>query len=251
MQLGCVLDGDEAFLVGNMRRKRIQHGCLTGTGTAGHDQRHPRGYGGSQHLADLGLHGADLNELVQVERLLGKLTDRNERSIDGEWRDDGVDAAAVCETGVDHGLGFVDAAADVGDNLVQNAQQVRFVLETDGRQFKLAETFHINLLVRIDEDVRDGRVLQQGFEGPQTGHFVVKLSGELIQFLGVERQSLGQNIFAGDLLHLFAQLLLWHLVECGEVDLLDHLAVQAHLGVQKLWVAQFGFAMTSRFLRLI
>jgi hypothetical protein len=45
--------------------------------------------------------------------------------------DDGVDAGAVGEAGVDHRGGLVDAAADLADDLVDDAAQVGLVDEAD------------------------------------------------------------------------------------------------------------------------
>ena len=53
----------------------------------------------------------------------------SERAVDGQRRDDGVDAAAVGQAGVDHRAGLVDAAADAGHDLVDRAAQVGLVGE--------------------------------------------------------------------------------------------------------------------------
>ena len=55
---------------------------------------------------------ADLDQLVQVERLLGEFADRDQRPVDGDRPDRDVDARAVEQARVAQRLRFVDAAAD-------------------------------------------------------------------------------------------------------------------------------------------
>ena len=78
-----------------------------------------------------GRDGADLNQPVEVERNLGELADRQERPVQRHGLDDCVDARAVGEASVDHRLRFIDTPADGGDDLVDDPQKMRLVLEGD------------------------------------------------------------------------------------------------------------------------
>jgi hypothetical protein len=68
----------------------------------------------------------------------GKFSDRDQRSVDGQRRDDGVDSAAIGKTGIDHWLRFIDSAPYGGDDLVYDANEMLGVLEMDVGFFKLA-----------------------------------------------------------------------------------------------------------------
>ena len=86
-------------------------------------------HGRGQQLGHLRPDRADLDQLVQVERLLGEFADRDQRPVDADRPHRDVDARAVEQARVAQRLRFVDPAADRRDDLVDDAQQVRLVLE--------------------------------------------------------------------------------------------------------------------------
>ena len=57
--------------------------------------------------------------------------DREHRPVERQRRDDGVDARAVLQPGVDHRAGLVDTPADHADDALDDPQQVGIVLEDD------------------------------------------------------------------------------------------------------------------------
>ena len=138
LQLGGVLDGDQALVLRDEGRQRVEHRRLAGAGAAGDDGGHARLHRGRQQLRHLRAQRADLDQLVEVERLLGEFADRHQRPVDADRPDRGVDARAVEQARVDHRLAFVDAAADRGDDLVDDAQQMRLVLEAHRQRLQLA-----------------------------------------------------------------------------------------------------------------
>ena len=60
----------------------------------------------------------------------------------------------------------------VRHDLVDDVHQVRVVLEADVGVFQHARALDVNLVVPVDQDVVDGRVLQQGLQRAQPEHFV-------------------------------------------------------------------------------
>ena len=72
------------------------------------------------------------DQVVRLEPLGRKPADRQQRPVDRQRRNDGVDARAVGQARVDHRRAVVDAAADAADDAVDDAQQVRVVLERGG-----------------------------------------------------------------------------------------------------------------------
>ena len=44
---------------------------------------------------------------------------------------------------------------------------MRFIFEMDAGRFQLSEAFHKAFLVGVDQDVVDGRILEQGLDRPE------------------------------------------------------------------------------------
>ena len=62
-----------------------------------------------------------------------------------------IDAAAVCQTSIDHRIGFIDALADARGNALRNIEDVLFINKGNGRQFKFAEALDKHLISAVDE----------------------------------------------------------------------------------------------------
>ena len=56
----------------------------------------------------------------------------------------------------------------------------------------------------VDQDVVDGRVLEQRLERPQAGHLVEDFGDEVVELLRVERQPLDQDVLGDELLDVRA-----------------------------------------------
>ena len=195
-------------------------------------------HGRRQQLGHLRPDRADLDQLVQVERLLGEFADRDQRAVDGDRPHRDVDARAVEQARVAHRMRFVDAPADRRDDLVDDAQQVRLVLEAHAAGLEHAAALDIDAFVAVDQDVGDGRVLEQRLERAEPGHLVEDLGDEVVELLLVERQPLDQDVLGDQLLDVRADLVLGQLLQRRQVDLLDQPAVQADLGVEQLVAEQ-------------
>ena len=77
-------------------------------------------------------------------RVGGELADRQHRAVDRDRRQHGVDAAAVGQAGVDHRAALVDAAADPGDDLVDDPAQVLLVDERGVDRHDAAEPLDVD-----------------------------------------------------------------------------------------------------------
>ena len=75
--------------------------------------------------------GLVLDQIFGGEQLLAEAADGHHGADQRQRRDDGADARAVGQARVDDGRGVVDAAADVGDDAVDDHAQVRLILEAD------------------------------------------------------------------------------------------------------------------------
>ena len=69
------------------------------------------------------------DHLVLRDDVAAEAADAEARPVERQRRNDGVDARAVRQARVDDGLRFVDAAAHLRDDLLDDVQQVRVVLE--------------------------------------------------------------------------------------------------------------------------
>ena len=129
---------------------------------------------------------------------------------------------------------FVDAAADRGDDLVDDAQQMRLVLEANGGRFEHALALDIDAFMAVDQNVVDGGVLEQRFERAEPRHLIENLGDEVVEFLGVEREPLAEDILRHQLLHMAADFVFRQLFQRRKIDFFDQAAVQPHLGVEEL-----------------
>ncbi len=101
--------------------------------------------------------GEVAEKICGLERCGPEAADGDDGAIDRERRNDDVDARAVGETGVHHRRRFIDAAANSGDDLVDDVHEVHLVLEGDPGLFKDSGALDVDGVVRVDQDVVDGR----------------------------------------------------------------------------------------------
>ena len=112
-------------------------------------------------------------------------------------------------------MGFVDPAADRGDDLVDDAQEMLLVLEPHGQRLKHAVTLHVDAFMAVDQDIVDAWVLEQWLERTQARHLVENLRDEIRELLGIQRETLDQDILRNQLLHVLAHLFFRHFIKRG------------------------------------
>jgi hypothetical protein len=177
LQLGGVLDGDDALVVGDERGQHVQRGRLARAGTAGDEDVEPCLHAGLQEVEHLGRGGAEPDEVVDGERRGRELADGDDGPDQAERRDDGVDTRAIGEASIDHGAGFVDAPADGADDAVDDAHHVIVVLEREVRELELAGSLDVDLPRTVDHDLGDGLVAKERLERPESDDLV----GDLLE----------------------------------------------------------------------
>ena len=101
LQLGRVLDRHRALAVVDHPAHGVQQRGLARAGAAGDQDVEPRPAGDLQDRRHVGRDVALPRHDVEGDLLLGELADRDGRPVDGERRDDDVDAAAVLQARVD------------------------------------------------------------------------------------------------------------------------------------------------------
>ena len=166
LQLGGVLDRDDALVVGHRRGQGIQERGLAGAGAA-RDQDVQLGADAAAEKVHRGLgQRSDPDHVVQVQARLAELADRHERPAQRQRRDDRVHAASVGQASVHHRRGLVDPAADLRHDLVDDAAQVRRIGEVDRHLVQAAGPLHPDVMGAVDHDLRDGVVQQQSLQRP-------------------------------------------------------------------------------------
>ena len=158
--------------------------------------------------------------------VLGELSDRQLGAVERERRDDGVDTAAVGQAGVHHRAGLVDAAADLADDLVDRAAQVRLVRELGVGLDQLAAALDVDAVEGVDHDFGQVGVAQQRLERAVAEDVVRDLLGDAgpvdrgHRLVGVGQRGLQRDV------HLLLELGLRHVgvVELG-AQRLDELGV--------------------------
>ena len=151
---------------------------------------------------------------------------RQDRPVDRQRRNDGVDAGAVGQARVGHRRRLVDAAPDARDDARDDLLQVAVVAEADRRQLQLAEALDVAGGVAVDHDVGDGRVGEQRLQRPEAGDLVEQLLDHLLALDPVQRQIAQREELVQDQPQLVAQLLARQLFDRLQIDLLDQLLVK-------------------------
>ena len=124
LELGRVLDGDDALVVGDEGGHHVEQGRLARAGTTGDDDVAATTDAGAQEVTDLRRERAERNEVLVRERVGGELADGEQGAVERDGRDDRVDTRAVGQPGVHERAGLVDATADATDDLVDRAAEV-------------------------------------------------------------------------------------------------------------------------------
>ncbi len=188
LELGRVLDRDDPLVGRDEPGEDVEKRRLAAARAAGDEDVEPRLHDAFDKLADLRDEGFQRQQVVELQRVDGEAADGKRRAVDRDGRDDGVDAGAVGKPGVHHGRGLVDAASHGRDDAVDDLLQVRVVLEARPRELDLPVALHVDVPVGVDQDVRNGRVVHEGLDGPQAEDLVEDLLVELLALLVVHRR---------------------------------------------------------------
>ena len=191
LELGGVLDRDDAFVVGDHRRQHVEHRRLAGARTAADEDVGLAPHARVDELCELRCERADPDEVLDAEDVGGELPDGEGGAVERERRDDRVDTGTVGEPGVDHRRRFVDATADLGDDPVDHAVEV---VRGEEARFGLVETpgaFDEDLLLAVDHDLGDLGVVEELLDRAEPEHVVGDGRDERHALLGAERDPLG------------------------------------------------------------
>src|SRR5262249_49515554 len=142
----------------------VQQRRFTRAGTAGNQHIAANATDDLQNLGTFRRNGTETHELVERQLVALELTNGQDRAVEGQWLNDGVDTRPVGKTRVADRRRFVDAAADLADDALTDIQQLLIVAESNAGSLNLAVDFDVDGIRAIDHDVRDIVARQQWFE---------------------------------------------------------------------------------------
>ncbi|MND78670.1 hypothetical protein D3C80_703870 [compost metagenome] len=227
LEFGGILDRHDPLPIVNEGGHRVQQGRLARARSAGDQHVAPRANDRLEDGRHLLGERSQLDQPGHADGIAREFADGHQRTVDREGRDDGVDATAVRQACIDHGLGFIDPSTHGGDDLVDDPHQVARVLEPHVRQFELPQAFDIDRRMGVDQDVVDRVVGEQGLERPKAQEFVQNI---VDQDVGLRRRQ--QAFFLGQqardhAVHLIAQLFARRALQGAEVQQIQQLLVDA------------------------
>ena len=164
LQLGSVLDGDHALVVGDEARHHVQGGRLAGAGASGNEDVHASKHGGLEEFRHGGTQAPLVLQVVDAEHRVLELADGQRRAVDGRRPDDGVDAAAVWQARVDHRVEAVDVAPGGRDHAADRLEQLVLILETDIGFGQHAAALDEDLVGSVDHDLAHRAVVKEAVE---------------------------------------------------------------------------------------
>ena len=211
LQLGRVLDGDDALVRGDRPGEQVQQGGLAGAGATAHQDVELAHDAQGDELGQLGGERLEADEVIHGQGHLGELPDRERRPVERQGREDGVDPGTIGQAGVDHGGGLVDPAADLAHDALDHPAQVVVEQEPGLRGVELALALHVDRPGAGDHDLADGGVGEERLQGAVPEDVLGDVVDQALALGGGERGAVGLE-HAGQLLDDEAvQLLLGHL----------------------------------------
>jgi len=87
---------------------------------------------------------------------------------------------------------------------------VPLVLEAHQRRLQHAGALDVDLLMTVDQDVVDHRILEERLDRPEAGHLIEDFRDKVLEFLGVERKPFCEGVLRDESVHVAAHLFVWH-----------------------------------------
>src|SRR5579875_389082 len=179
LQLLGVLDGDDPLVLRDERRQDVEQRGLPSAGAPRDQDDESAEHAGFDELPRRGGEGAEADQVLDAERILGELADGEERSADAQRRVHGVDPGSVGKTGVDHRRALVDAPSHGRHDPLDDSPQVSLVDERSGRQGQLPVAFDVDLPRAVDHHLAHSRVAQVRLDRAVAEDVVGQLLDEL------------------------------------------------------------------------
>ena len=165
LQLGRVLDRDHTLVVRDEARDHVEGRRLARPGAARDQDVHAAEHGGLEELRHGGAEASLAGEVLHAEHGVLELADGQRCAVYRGGADDRVDAAAVWQPGVDHGVQAVDVAAGGRHHAADRLEELVLVLEPNVGLRQDAAALDENLVRAVHHDLAHGAVVKQAVEG--------------------------------------------------------------------------------------
>ena len=191
LELGGVLDGQDALVLGDERGQDVQAGRLAGARPARHEDVQARFDACPEEVEHLGRRRLEPDHVVDGDRPGRELPDGDDRTDQRQRLDDRVDARAVGQAGVDARAGLVDAPAERGDDPVDDPEDVLVGQEDAVDALDLAGALDVDVARAVDHDLGDGLVGQERFERSEARDLADELLDEAFALDAGDDEALG------------------------------------------------------------
>ena len=124
----------------------VQHRGLASAGAAGDEDVEPCAYTAAENAHHLIGQRSRTAPGRWIVRSAAEAPDRQDRAVDGERRDDGVDARSIRESSVHHRRRFIDAPTNSGYDSIDHRQQMRVITEGCEGAHKAALPLDVDVL---------------------------------------------------------------------------------------------------------
>ena len=168
LQLGRILDGDDALVDRDETRADVEKSRLAGTRATGHQDVRAREHACLDERGGFLGHGAEPDEVGNLIRVLAELSNRENGTVERDRRYRRVDAGSVEQARVHEWRARIDAPTDRRADGVDHPHQVSLVIETDVGEEDLALALHVDHLWSVDHDLGQAVVIDQWTQGAES-----------------------------------------------------------------------------------
>ena len=156
-----------------------------------------------------------------LQPVLLELADGEGRSVDGERRNDDVDARAIEQARIADRARLVDAAADLADDSLADVEELGVVAEADARLQDLSADFDEGGVGAVHHDVGDVVTRQQRLQRAEAQNIVADVLEQFFLLGDGHHHILQRDDLVDDVPDLVARGIAVDLAELRQVDGID------------------------------
>ena len=161
LQLGRLLDGDDALVPGDAGRQGVEQGRLAAARAAGDQQVRANLDAGPQERGRLDGQAAEPDQVVEPEGARRELADGEHRSVDRDRREHDGEPGAVWQANFQDRIAGVEPAAGGRDQRFDGGHEVVFVSELPVRHKDPTVALDVDRVGPVDHDLGQAGVAEQ------------------------------------------------------------------------------------------